>query len=172
MKPWWLFVRAAMFSHGGFTLLLVFPMNSNAWRERLVRFSTNIWRDSSTLRNVCRANLATNIYMLYYYVIQLGKYRAQANRAKIGGGQFDVNFFKRAKYLESQRYAYVTGISIFTYIVNWRLLSIQTQLHAARDALGRALAAAAVAAAVVQEPGGATAGIEQEEDETGRQERS
>jgi hypothetical protein len=100
--------------------------------------------------------------MFYHNLSKMGRYKTKPSL------QFNNNnnLYERAKYLEYQRYVYVTGISVFTYVVNWRLLKMVTKMHAWRE-----LMAAANAANANQLPAAANVEIGHQEGETERRER-
>ena len=121
-------------------------MPNNATRGKLIKFFTEIWKLNvplpaaggvmplgTMLWTLSHANLLFNAGYVFVLFRKLSSYRRRAEFNAAARGILPLAL--RAKYLETERYFYVTVFSIFTAYLNWRLLNLQKQLYASRPAV-------------------------------------
>ena len=113
-------------------LLLCAPMPSNRLRGAVTRWVQDLWRHQfvrytfavTTVVNGCNLALLFNALRRPYYQLGLSFGRARIRGLMDLGLQIDL--------LRNERNAFISGTSLFMFLILRRLIDIQTQLHSAR----------------------------------------
>ena len=112
-------------------LLLVMPMPSNHVRGAITGAITHLWDKQEAIRYIAIG--FTIINALYFWTVVDAL--TDPFKAHFGFLVFDdplVTCEMRAAMFERERNAYVTGFSLFLFLVLRRLVDIQQKLHEAR----------------------------------------
>eukprot|EP01043_Picozoa_sp_COSAG02_P047619 COSAG02_NODE_4584_length_5189_cov_110.838900_4_plen_180_part_00 len=115
-------------------LLLCAPMPSNRIRGAVTHWVNNLWNHQfvkysfTVLSVVNSCNLVMLFYLLRqpYYQLGLGFGRRRVRALMELGAQIEL--------LRNERNAFISGASLFLFVILRRLVKIQKQLHSARTA--------------------------------------
>lgn len=129
MEPGWFALLLFMLVEAFLVLLLVMPMPNNAARGAIVTFVGALW-DKSGVRYVFYALLAIDVFYFWYVCDALLH------------PLYDFGFLEpvamvsceaKAFLYQNERNAYITGFSLFLFLILHRLIDIQKKLHYTRE---------------------------------------
>ena len=131
MDAGWVVLFTFMLVEALLVLLLVMPMPSNAVRGAIISAVTSVWDKSPGMRYAAFGLALVNI--LYFWTVfdALIHPWTWAFGAAIAGDPM-WSCEQRAAEFERERNAYITGFSLFLFLVLRRLVDIQTKLHDSR----------------------------------------
>ena len=107
-------------------------MPSNTIRGIIVNGLANFWSNNPIVKAISGLVLALDTFYLYdtFNHLYFKKRRKDGAPLDHTGPWGDCE--RRLHVCRDQRNAYITGFSIFVFLVMWRLLTIQKQLYDAR----------------------------------------
>ena len=134
MEPGWFILFAFMLVEAAVVLLLVMPMPSNQVRGAITNAITTLWDKQPSVRYLAIGCTVVNAFY-FYHVVDALMHPIWTGVARLGFLQFNdplVTCEMRALQFERERNAYITGFSLFLFLVLRRLVDIQIKLHEAR----------------------------------------
>ena len=131
MDPGWFVLFCFMLFEAAIVLLLVMPMPSNQVRGAITAAITTVWDKNAAVRYVAFGLTIVNALYLWSVMDAL---LHPSFRLALGymGAEALLSCEMRALEFERERNAYITGISLFLFLVLRRLVDIQVKLHEAR----------------------------------------
>ena len=134
MEPGWFVLLVFMLVEALLVLLLVMPMPNNTARDAVVSFVSSLW-DKSGLRFTFYIFLAADIFYFWYVCDALLHplydfgllIPMEVTSCEIKAGQY-----------QAERNAYITGFSLFLFLILHRLIDIQKKLHSSRESAKQA----------------------------------
>jgi B-cell receptor-associated protein 31 len=129
MEPGWLLLLLFLFVEAFLVLLLVMPMPNNKVRGAITTGIASLW-DVQGVRVAFYGFLAFDIFY-FWYVFDALVHPLYDFGLLTPGEIFPCEV--RAVMYVNERNAYITGFSLFLFLVLNRLLDIQSKLHESRD---------------------------------------
>jgi len=132
MDPGWFILFLFLMTEIALITLLVMPMPSNDFRGQVTTFVSKLWHDNQILRYAVYAMLTLDV--IYFWFVfdallhPLYDYGFLRNPVAETGISCEAT---KAMYA-NERSAYITGVSLFLFVVLNRLVDIQDKLHQAR----------------------------------------
>ena len=131
MDPGWLILFSFMLIEAFIVLLLVMPMPSNHVRGAITASVTALWEKQPAIRYIAVCLTLINGFYFWHVIDAL------LDPFRVHFGIFGLNdplltCEMRATNFERERNAYITGFSLFLFLVLRRLVDIQVKLHEAR----------------------------------------
>ena len=128
MDPGWFVLFLFMLIEAALVLLLVMPMPSNQVRGSIVGAIVTTWEKNVAIRYVAMGVLAIDVLYFWHVIDAL-------SMPFYAFGLFEDAFLNcemRSLAFERERNAYITGTSIFLFLVLRRLVDIQAKLFQSR----------------------------------------
>jgi hypothetical protein len=130
MEPGWFVLLVFMLVEVLLVLLLVMPMPNNAVRGAVVNLVSSLW-DQSGLRYTFYIFLAADVFYFWYVCDALLHPLYDFGLIM----PFEVVSCEiKAGMYQAERNAYITGFSLFLFLILHRLIDIQKRLHMSREA--------------------------------------
>ena len=134
MEPGWFVLLAFMLVEAFMVLLLVMPMPNNAARNAVVTFVSSLW-DKAGVRYVFYALLAIDVFYFWYvWDALLHPLYDFGILVQIEAVSCEI----KANLYQNERNAYITGFSLFLFLILHRMIDIQKKLYLSRETMKRA----------------------------------
>lgn len=131
MEIGWLILFTFMLCEAAIVLLLVAPMPSNQVRGAIVTAITSVWEKSAPVRYIA---IGLNVINAFYFWHVMDALLDPFAHFALVLYEMEpmLSCETRAFAFERERNAYITGMSLFLFLVLRRLVDIQVKLHESR----------------------------------------
>lgn len=132
MDPGWLILFLFMITEVILVTLLVMPMPNNDLRGLLTRSVAKLW-DNRFIKYTCYVLLVIDMFYFYFVFHALLHPLHDFGMIRNPAIESGITCEQKQNWFYNERNAYITGSSLFLFIVLNRLVQIQDKLHKTRQ---------------------------------------
>lgn len=147
MEPGWFVLLVFMLLEATLVLLLSMPMPNNTARGAVITFITSLW-EVPPVRYVFYAILAVDIFYFWFVFDALLHPLYDFGLLSYTGTEAVSCEIKAVMY-QNERNAYITGFSLFLFLILSRMIDIQKKLHLSRETVKQGRSAVPIGRPVI-----------------------